>query len=72
MSASPAPLTVDIPTALKLTGLGRSFLYERLSDGSIQSCRAGKRRLVSYASLRAYIASLPTDGLTAKENNHAR
>jgi len=69
---TPAPLTIDIPNALKLTGLKRRFRYERLSDGTIWSFRAGTRRLVSYASLAEYIDNLPIDGLTAEETIHAR
>lgn len=50
---------ITIPEALSRTGIGRSFLYERLADGSIRSVKAGRRRLVDVASLTAWAASLP-------------
>jgi excisionase family DNA binding protein len=56
-------LLCSIPDALARTGLGRSFLYERLADGSIRSVKAGKRRLVDVASLTAWAASLPESQL---------
>jgi excisionase family DNA binding protein len=49
----------SITDALARTGIGRSFLYERLADGSIRSVKAGRRRLVDVASLKAWAASLP-------------
>lgn len=51
-------LLCSIPEALSRTGVGRSFLYERLADGSIRSVKAGRRRLVDVASLTAWAASL--------------
>ena len=56
-------LLISIPEALTRIGIGRSFLYERLADGSIRSVKAGRRRLVDAASLQAWAASLPTSEL---------
>ena len=56
-------LLCTIPEALARTGIGRSFLYERLADGSIRSVKAGKRRLVDVASLTAWAESLPASPL---------
>jgi excisionase family DNA binding protein len=60
---NPTALLVSIPEALVRTGIGRSFLYERLADGSIRSVKAGRRRLVDVASLTAWAASLPESQL---------
>lgn len=60
---SQSALLCTIPEALALTGIGRSFLYERFADGSIRSVKAGKRRLVDVASLKAWAASLPESPL---------
>jgi excisionase family DNA binding protein len=49
----------SVPAALARTGIGRSFLYERLADGSIRSVKAGRRRLVDVASLTTWANSLP-------------
>jgi excisionase family DNA binding protein len=43
-------ILVTIPEAVSLTGISRSFLYKRLSDGSIRSVVAGRRRLVNASS----------------------
>ena len=63
----PQPILITIEQALQIVAIGRSFLYERLADGSIRSVRAGRRRLVDVASLQAWAANLPTEGLTAPE-----
>jgi excisionase family DNA binding protein len=61
-------LLCTIPEALSRTGVGRSFLYQRLTDGSIRSVKAGRRRLIDVASLTAWAASLPESQLKpAKE-----
>lgn len=52
------PLSVDIPDACRLTGLGRSKLYELLGNGEIASVKVGKRRLITVAALRAWLDRL--------------
>jgi hypothetical protein len=47
------PVTVTIPTAMKLSGLGRTKLYELLSTRQIDSIHVGTRRLIVFASLKA-------------------
>jgi len=47
------PLTVTIPVALNITGLGRTKFYQLLDDGTIESITIGRRRLVNYESLQA-------------------
>jgi excisionase family DNA binding protein len=51
------PVTISVPTALKLSGLGRTKLYELLASKKIRSVRVGARRLVDFASLKAFLAS---------------
>jgi excisionase family DNA binding protein len=53
------PLLLGILEAAALAGVSRSFLYERLADGSISSVKAGRRRLVIASSLNQWVASLP-------------
>jgi excisionase family DNA binding protein len=69
MPNSPAIL-ISIPDAVSRTGIGRSFLYQRLADGSIRSVKAGRWRLVDVASLTSWAARLPESPLklTAKGN----
>ena len=47
------PMTVTIQTAVKLSGLGRTKLYELMSKREIESVRIGTRRLIVFASLKA-------------------
>jgi excisionase family DNA binding protein len=46
------PVTVTVPVALRLSGLGRTKLYELLASREIESVRVGKRRLIVFASLK--------------------
>ena len=45
------PITVTIETALKVSGIGRTKLYQLLGDGTLKSITIGRRRLVIFASL---------------------
>jgi excisionase family DNA binding protein len=38
-----------------VSGLGRTKLYELLTNGEIQSVRVGTRRLIVFASLKALL-----------------
>jgi excisionase family DNA binding protein len=49
------PVTITIPDALRLSGLGRTKLYELLTKGEIQSVRVGSRRLIVFATLKALL-----------------
>ena len=54
------PLAITIPDAVKASGLSRTAIYEALKLGHISACKAGRRTLISFAALEAYLASLPT------------
>lgn len=56
-SGEPRPITVRIPTALKMIGLGRSKFYELVQDGEIEVIKVGRTTLVVVASLYAFVAS---------------
>jgi excisionase family DNA binding protein len=53
------PLTLTIQEAVRISGLSRSELYRRLSDGKVQAVKSGARTLITMDSLRAHLASLP-------------
>jgi excisionase family DNA binding protein len=61
---TPDPVTIDCKTAMKITGIGQTFLYDLLSSGVVRSYKIGKRRLIDHASLVEYITSQPTGKLT--------
>lgn len=46
------PLTVRVPVAVRLTGVGRSKLYELIRDGTVQTVKVGSSTLVKMDSLR--------------------
>lgn len=49
------PLTVRIPTAVELTGLSRSRIYELIVSGDLEVVKVGRSTLVLYKSLKALI-----------------
>lgn len=51
----PEPITVSIPTALRILGLGRSKFYELIQDEEIEVVKVGRRTLVLMASIRSFI-----------------
>jgi excisionase family DNA binding protein len=57
MSDNPviSPVTVTIQTAQRLSEIGRTKLYELINKGAIETVRVGKRRLVNFASLTAFL-----------------
>jgi len=45
------PITVTVPTALAITGLGRTKLYSLINNGTIRVSKVGRRTLLVYADL---------------------
>ncbi|MEQ1498848.1 MAG: helix-turn-helix domain-containing protein [Novosphingobium sp.] len=54
-----APIAVTIPDAVQATGMSRTSIYEALKRGDLSARKAGRRTLISFADLEAYLASLP-------------
>jgi excisionase family DNA binding protein len=54
------PIAVTIPEAVKLSGLSRSAIYEALKLQTILAKKAGRRTLIPFSELEAYLASLPS------------
>jgi len=52
------PITVRIPDAIRMTGLGRSKLYELIASGDIETIKVGRCTLIPVASLRQMIDNL--------------
>ncbi|MDC7693858.1 excisionase family DNA-binding protein [Asticcacaulis sp. DXS10W] len=51
----PQKLAYRIDEAVKASGLGRSFLYERVADGSLKSVKIGGRRLIMRDDLLRFL-----------------
>ena len=49
------PITVRIPEAIRLTGIGRSKLYELIASGDVEVAKIGNCTLIPMASLHALI-----------------
>ena len=56
------PLLRSINEAARLLSIGRTTLYAEIKAGRIQTCKIGKRTLIPYASLQAYVAGLTPTG----------
>ncbi|WP_447932940.1 helix-turn-helix domain-containing protein [Sphingopyxis fribergensis] len=50
---------MTIPSAVKISGLSRTSIYEALKRGDLTAVKAGRRTLISYGDLEAYIRGLP-------------
>ena len=49
------PLTVLIATAVQLTGISRSRLYELIQSGDLKTVKIGRSTLIPFTSLKALI-----------------
>lgn len=56
------PLTVRIPEACRLTGIGRSKLYELIADGQIEVIKVGTISLVPVSSLLEFLRARTREG----------
>jgi hypothetical protein len=52
-------LAHTIADATKISGLGRTTLYEAIGAGKIEARKAGNRTLIVADSLRTFLADLP-------------
>jgi excisionase family DNA binding protein len=68
--ARAVPLTVSVKTACEMSGLGTRKIWELLADGTLQSVHVGRRRLISYDSLRGLLQ--PTAIVRAPDTPEAR
>jgi len=48
-----------LPEAIRFSGLSRSSIYEALKRQDISARKAGRRTLISFADLEAYLSNLP-------------
>jgi hypothetical protein len=59
VDAPPPQLAVTINDAARISALGRTSIYEAISDGRLEAVKAGQRTLVLMESLRSFLISLP-------------
>ena len=51
------PLTVRIATAVRMTGLSRSRIYELIQSGDLETTKVGRATLIQFRSLKALTQS---------------
>lgn len=49
-----------LPEAVHYSGMSRTSIYEALKRGDLKARKAGRRTLISFADLEAYLGNLPT------------
>ncbi len=52
------PIAVRIPTAVRMTGIGRTRIYELIRDNEIETVKLGASRLVLIDSLKSFMETL--------------
>ena len=52
-------LAHSISEVVKLTGVGRSVLYQQIGEGQLRIRKLGRRTLIFDADLKAWLESLP-------------
>ena len=50
---TPKPVSTTVDDACRITGLGRTKIYELIGEGKLKTKTIGRRRLVIYASIEA-------------------
>lgn len=61
MAPQLAPITVRIPDACRMIGIGRSKMYGLIQEGRIETVKLGTSTLVVVDSLAALIAAIRQD-----------
>lgn len=61
------PIAVSIAEAVRLSGVGRSSIYEAVNRGEIPIRKRGRRSLVMVEDLRRWIEALPSTHRTAAD-----
>lgn len=53
------PLAYPIDKAARISGIGRTKLYEAIRDGKLVARKFGRRTVISAEALRAFLEALP-------------
>lgn len=51
------PISVRIPEASRMTGLGRSTLYELIASGDIEAAKVGRATVIMVESIRSFLSA---------------
>lgn len=58
MESDVAKIAYRVDEAVKASGLGRSFLYERIASGELKSIKVGGRRLILRTELLNFLTGV--------------
>jgi len=58
--------TAQIKDACRMSGIGRTVLYDLMTRGDVKSVKIGRRRLVLVDSLKQYVKGSSSGGLKGK------
>lgn len=50
------PISVRVPDASRMTGLGRSTIYELIASGDIEVAKVGRATVIMVDSIRKFLA----------------
>lgn len=53
------PEGLSLPEVCQVSGLGRTKIYEAISDGRLKARKCGKRTIVLRSDLQEFLAALP-------------
>ena len=56
--SSPEPISVRVRTAVQLTGISRSRIYELIAAGEIETVKIGRSTLIPYRCLKRLIGQI--------------
>jgi excisionase family DNA binding protein len=61
MESYVAKIAYRVDEAVKASGLGRSFLYERIASGELKSIKVGGRRLILRTELLNFLTGISNE-----------
>jgi excisionase family DNA binding protein len=62
LAAQEAPLALSIKEACALSSIGRTKIYEVISEGKLRAHKCGRRTFIFYADLMEFLETLPVVG----------
>jgi excisionase family DNA binding protein len=65
LARSGEPLTATIADTVALTGLSRATIYRLAGSGTIRMIKVGRRTLLVWASVKAYLEGRPSANIRA-------
>ena len=67
MSTAIEKLAYSITELVRISGVGRSFIYEEISAGRLKVKKAGRRTLILHAEATKWLGAMPDMSSCANE-----